>query len=405
MSGNLVSIIGTWVQTVGVGAYIAAETGQARWIGLVAVAGFLPLGLLGPVGGAMADRIDRRRGLILANLAEAALATLLAVLVATGRGSPAAVTAVVFVQGCVSALLFPLAQSLIPDLVPREDLLAASSLGSVQFNMGRVVGPAVAAVVIATFSFSWAFALNAASFFAVIIALLVMRPPVRRSAPDDTSLRERIRAGVVAARADPGCRAAIGMIAVVAVLVSPFIALLPAMADRLSDGGGEATANATAVLTTAQGVGAVLGGLALADLALRFGRRRMLVGNMVATPLALVLYALAPSLTLAAVALAAVGGCYIGVLSGLSTVVQLRAPAEFRGRVLSLYILALGTVYPVAALAQGTLADVVGLPAVTITGALALLAVVFGLTRLRPTVLAALDDLPAEEPTAAPAVA
>lgn len=393
-SASLVSNIGTWLQTVAVGAYVTELTGQFRWTGLVAAAGFLPVGLLGPVGGALADRVDRRKALIAANLAEAGLASLLAVLVATGGASAAVVTLVVFAAGCVSSMLFPMQQALVPDLVPREDLLAATSLGSTQFNLGRVLGPALAAVVIASASFAWAFALNAASFFAVIAALVVLRVPARTSVPDETPLVPRIRAGVRVARDEPGCRAAIGLIALVAVGASPFIALVPATASNLTDGGGEAVARVAGILTTAQGIGAVAGALALAGLAARFGRRRVLVTSLVACPLALVPYAAAPSVPLAAVAMAVVGATYICVLSGMSTVVQLRAPAAYRGRVLSLYFVALGALYPLAALVQGVLADVVGLRQVTIGGAVLLLAALAALAVGRPGVLAALDDPP-----------
>src|SRR5687767_10298541 len=137
------------MQTVAVGALVTERTGQARWTALVAVAAFLPMGLLAPIGGAMADRLDRRRWLITGNVIGAALATVLALLSATGNASPGAVTFVVLLHGCSFALMLPFYQAMIPDLVPREELLAAASLGSAQYNLGRVVGPALAAVVIA----------------------------------------------------------------------------------------------------------------------------------------------------------------------------------------------------------------------------------------------------------------
>jgi MFS family permease len=149
-----VSNVGTWMQTVAVGALVTERTGRASWTALVAVAAFLPIGVLSPVGGALADRLDRRRCLVAGNLVEAGLATVLAALSATGRASPGAVTAVVFANGCVSALVLPFQQALVPDLVEREDVLAASSLGLTTYNMGRVVGPALAGALIAASSFT-----------------------------------------------------------------------------------------------------------------------------------------------------------------------------------------------------------------------------------------------------------
>jgi MFS family permease len=164
------------------------------------------------------------------------------------------------------------------------------------------------------------------------------------------------------------------------------------VADRLVDG-EDALGAATGALTTAQGVGAVLGALAVVPLADRVGLRRVLVVDLVLCPLALCLYGAAPTIVTAVLALTVVGALYIGLLSGLSTVVQLRAPEAYRGRVLSLYMVALGVVYPIGALLQGAVADAVGLPATTAGFALALVVVVVALLVVRPSALAALGPL------------
>ena len=406
-SASLVSNVGTWMQTVAVGALVTAGTGKATWTALVAAAMFLPIGVLAPVGGALADRLDRRRWLAAGNLAQAALATVLVTLSATGRASPGVVTAVVLLGGCAVALMLPFHHAMVRDLVPAEDVLAAASLSSAQYNMGRVLGPAVAGVVIAVGSYTLAFAINAVSFFAVVTALAFIRLERRAPTEEPHGLWSRIQAGARAARSEPGCRSAIGLIAMAAFLAAPFIALIPAKAGLLTHGSARATGAATGALTTAQGVGAVVGALVLASLAARFGRQRVLVFDLVAAPAALCLYAAAPSVPTAVVALALVGALYIGILSGLNTVVQLRAPEGFRARVLSLYLMALGVIYPLGALVQGAIADVIGLPEVTAIAAVAMIAVVVGLGVFRPQVLEALDDGPSEpatvEGSAAPA--
>lgn len=392
-SASAVSNVGTWMQTVAVGALVTEQTGQARWTALVAVAAFLPVGVLAPVGGALADRLDRRRAMIAGNLAEAVLATLLAVLAAQGNASPGVVTLIVFANGCLAALVMPFYQAMIPDLVPRHDVLAATSLGSAQYNLGRVVGPALAAGLVALTSFTWVFAVNAVSFFAVIAALAFIGTATRAAAHDDgLGIVARIVAGARVATAEPGCRAALFFIAAASFLLAPFIALVPAKAHELVGGGAEATASATGLLTTAQGVGAVVGALLVAPLALRYGRRRMAIAYLVATAVLLMAYAAAPNLTLATVALLAVGGAYIGILSGLNTVVQLRAPLEYRGRILSLFFMTLGSLYPIGALAQGAIADRIGLGVTTAAGAALLLVVLGAVASTRPDVLRALDD-------------
>lgn len=393
----LVSNVGSWLQTVAVGVLVTQLTGQARWTGLVAAAAFVPMGLLSPVGGAVADRVDRRRLLLATTMGETVLAGLLALLVATGRATPLGVTLVVLGGGCMTALGFPAYQAILPDLVDRDDLLGASSLSMVQYNLGRVVGPALAGVVLVAGSFTWAFALNAASYGAVLVALMVVRLPPPAASDEPPGLRARIAAGIRGARAEPGCRTAIAVIAVAALLLSPFIALIPAVALNVL-GQGESGAS---LLITAQGVGAVAGALALASLARRFGRRRTLVANLVVLPVLLMGYAVAPTLAVATVALVAVGASYVTLLSGLGTVVQLRAPAPLRARILSLYMVALGTVYPVGAVIQGSLGDRFGLRWVTASTAVAFVALVALAGRARPDLATTFEDPVTEGPPAA----
>ena len=382
----MVSVIGSWMQTVAVGALIVAHTGKATWAVVVAAGGFLPIGLLSPVGGALADRIPRRAALVMGNLLAGAVALAIALLVAAGRDSPELLTLLVTAQGAVSAMVGPFQQAILPDLVPQKEFLAAVSLNSAQFNLGRVIGPALAGVTIASFGYPVAFVANAASFLAVVVALFFIRlasPPGRA---EQTGLLTSLRLGARATRAEPGCRAAIGTIALVGLSASPFIALVPVMAHRLTHAGARGIASATGLLTTAQGIGAVVGALAIAPLAARFGRGRILIGSLAVLPPVLILYGFAPSLAFALPALFVVGLVFISVLSGLSTVVQLRAPAELRGRVLSLYLVALGVSYPIGSLVQGPVADSLGL-AWTTAVAGCLLAIALVLIRvLRPGV-------------------
>jgi MFS family permease len=370
-SAALVSNVGSWMQTIAVGVLVTARTGRSGWTGLVAAAAFLPIGLLSPIGGALADRVDRRRWLVATTVGETAFATALAVAVGLGHAGPGLVTLLVFGGGAMAAVGFPAYQAMLPDLVPQEELLAAVSLSSAQFNLGRVVGPALAGVVIAGAGYAWAFAVNAASFVAVILALLAVRlPPPRPTEP--APLRRRLAEGARATAAEPACRLAVALIAVVAVTASPFIALVPAVAVKLFHSGSRGTA----VLVTAQGVGAVVGALSLAPLAERFGRRRVLVGALFGVCAAMAGYAVAPALALSAAAILLLGAFYIGVLSGLNTTIQLRAPAEMRGRVLGIYMMALGVLYPIGAVVQGWAGDRVGLRVVTLGGAAALALVV-----------------------------
>jgi MFS family permease len=328
------------------------------------------------------------------NLVAGLVALTIALLVSAGRDGPAVLTLLVTAQGCVSALIGPFQQAILPDLVPRSEFLAAASINSAQFNLGRVIGPALAGISVAAFGYPVAFVANAVSFLAVVVALAFIRlaPPPPAPPEGRAGLLSSLRSGFVAARAEPACRAAIMFIAIVALLESPFIALVPAVAHRLSHGGSRGIASATGWLTTAQGVGAVLGALLIAPLAERLGRGRLLVAVLFALTPVLVLYDFAPSLVWAVVLLFLVGLVYIGVLSGLSTVVQLRAPTEFRGRILSLYLVALGVAYPVGSLIQGPIADRLGLPWTTAGAAVIFLIVLVGLRLLRSGLFTALTS-------------
>ncbi len=381
-SASLVSNVGSWMQTVAVGALVISRTGQASWAVLIAAGAFLPIGLLSPLGGALADRVRRKPVIAMGNLAEALVAGAIAFLVAGQHDTPLALLGLVTLQGSVSALIQPFSQAILPDLVPRSEFLAASSLNSAQWNAGRIIGPALAGATVAAFGFAASFVANAVSFLAVVFAVLLVRlsPPPGRPGGVLASLRS----GLSATRSEPSCRAAIITIGVVGFVAAPFIALVPAMALRLSHGGAAAIAAATSELTTAQGLGAVVGALLMAPLAARVGRGPLLGWSLGLLPVALTFYAAAPTRWWGVATLFLVGLLYLGVLSGLSTAVQLYAPQAYRGRVLSFFQVALGVSYPIGALLQGPVADAIGIGWTTACSAIAMALVMVVVVVIRP---------------------
>ena len=147
-SSAFVSNVGSWMQSVALAYVVTHRTHNPLWSGVVAAAAFIPIGVLSPVGGALADRLDRRRWLITTTVAEAFFAAALAVLGATGHAASWALVLVAFFGGVAAAIGFPTYQAMIPDLVPPDDLLGAVSLSSAQYNLGRVIGPALAGLVL-----------------------------------------------------------------------------------------------------------------------------------------------------------------------------------------------------------------------------------------------------------------
>ena len=308
-TGAFISNIGTWMETVGVGILVTKQTGQAGWAGIVAAAGFLPSAFAGLLGGALADRIPRRRLLVTTMSVQMVLAGVLTLLAAFDVANPVDVTIIVFASGCAAAIGFPTYQALLPDLVPTEDLPAAMALGAAQWNLGRVIGPALAGIVIALGGYAWAFGINTLSFLAVIAAIAPMRlppPPPHLG----QSIRESISGGFRFIRHDAGMRAELTYLGLNSLLAAPFIALVPAVALKVFDNGKFGTS----VLVTAQGVGAVLMAVMMGGLAHRVGRRRVVMGALFGLPFALMAYALSPTLGVAAVAIFFVGmgspGCF-----------------------------------------------------------------------------------------------
>lgn len=389
----MVSNVGSWMQTVAVGALVTDITRQPLWTALAYIAGFLPNGVLAPIGGALADRYDRRRAIVAFVLVEAILAASLGLLVrGNGDASPLAVTAVVFLAGCIVAIRLPFQQAMLPDLVPREDIVGAVSLGSAQWNLGRVVGPSLAGIVIVLGSYRTAFFLNAVSYLAVVAAMVAIRIGPHETDEEWRGLVAHIKGGLRTVRHDPGLRAAMWLIAAAASLTAPFMALIPAFAQILTDGDRKELGAATGAMTAAQGVGAVIGALLLATLTDRWGHRRAIGVALVVAPLAVFPYALSPTVPIAVVTVVLVGGSYIAILSGLSGTLQLRSPPAVRGRVMSLYFAILSVVFAVGAGAQGAIANLVGLRATMMAGAACMLAVVGWLRLARPELIAALDD-------------
>jgi MFS family permease len=374
------------METVGVGILLQSTTHRATWSGLALAAGFAPMGLLGPVGGALADRMSRRVLLLTTTSIQTVLAALLAALAAWGQPGPVAVIVILFAAGCATSIGFPSYQAILPDLVPVEDVAGAVALSSAQWNLGRVIGPALAGIVISVGGYASAFLVNTLSFLGVIavIATLKLPPPNRE---EHIPLLRSIRDGMRVAVRDRGLRLVLALIGIASLLAAPFIALVPAVADKVFH---EPTLG-TWLLVTAQGAGAVTMALALGPLHLRFGSRRTLVAVVTGLPLALIFYAIAPSLWVAVLAILIVGFLYVGMLSTCTTIVQLRSPAHARGRVLSLLMAQLGIVYPIGAVAQGALGDTIGLRP-TIAGAGALLGIaVLALGVLSRSSLSGLD--------------
>jgi MFS family permease len=355
--GAFISNVGTWMETIGVGVYVTQSTGRAGWTGTVAALMYLPTLVLGPLAGALADRTDRRRLLSVLTTAQTLLAALLAVLALTGRLSVPTVAVLAFLVGCVNALVAPVYSSLLAELVPHEDLLSALSLSSAQYNLGRIIGPSLAALAMAAGGLAAAFFCNAASFLAVLVSLVLVRLPPRPEHHGQGAIWAEIGTGFRVAREDAGIRTALLLTCLISVLVAPFIALIPVYAINIFHHG----AAGTSLLATAQGVGAIAAAVLTGTLADRWGRRRLVSRMTLTLGLVAAAYWLVPRFWMAVLLVALLGGAYLSTLTGVNATCMSRVSRLLQARVSSLYTMVLGVGYAVGLLGLSWLGDHVGL--------------------------------------------
>jgi predicted MFS family arabinose efflux permease len=377
--GAFIANVGTWVQNIALGVYVTETTGKAGWTGTIAALSYLPAVAFGPVGGALADRWDRRRLIAVLTLVQVLSAAALAVLGLSGRLSLALIAVMVLASGCAGAAAAPAFSALLSDIVDPKDLLSAVSLNSAQFNLARTIGPMVAGAILTVGSVGAAFVVNAILTLAVVAAVLFGPGlPGRVEVPED-SLLGGIAEGLRVARTDPGIRLALPLVAAVAVLIAPFIGLLPAFAIKAFGRG----AAGVSLLATSQGLGALAAAFAANALAMQWGVRRLLSRALIALPPVAVCYWLAPRFGLSLIALALLGGVYLWALNALSTICMGRVSRAIQARMSSLYSVTLSGGYVVGLVAQGWLTDGLGLRAVPTGAAILLLALVLVLRQRR----------------------
>jgi MFS family permease len=376
------------METVALGRYVQERTGEAKWAGLVAAAGFLPTAVVGLLGGALADRVPRQRLIIGASLIQATIAAILTWTVSTGSATPSLIALLALLSGCGGAIGFPAWQTAVPDMVPPAEVPAAIGLSSVQWNLGRVLGPVAAGLVMSIWGITTALVCNVVSFFAVTVAASLVHIPPRVGVRKEKILAT-VADGWRLSRRTPALRVMNAAMWLDYLVAAPFIALIPAVVSKVLHGGRAANS----ALVTAQGVGAVLAGVLLGSVIGRFGLRRTMIGTMAVLAPALVLYGMAPNLVLMLPALAVVGGCYMGSLSTFSTIGQTRAPQEARGRVMAINNATLGVLYPIGAVAQGALGDRFGLRLVTVASGVLLAVGMVAVRVIRPGFTAPLEEV------------
>jgi MFS family permease len=382
--GNVVSNSGNWLFNVTAAVVVYQLSRSALLVGLVSVAQFGPLVLFSPLAGALTDRVDRRRLLLTAQsvstLAASVLAIVMVLVGVDGLPGPWPILATALAMGTGNAFSAPALNALVPALVEDRDLESGVALTSLTFNVGRAFGPASSGVFLATVGAEAAFVANAVSFLALIAALLVITP--RPRAPRTGGDRS-MRAGFRYVRGDRTTLLLLVGVGATGFAVDPMITLAPPLAEAL--GGGDTL---VAMLVTAFGVAAVPSALVSGRLQRAAGSLRVAGAGALVSASGLSVAAVAPTPPLAILGFAITGVGFVLAVTGFTTTLQRRVPDELRGRVMALWSVSYLGNRPIAAMIDGTAADLVGprwamAVAITVAGSGALLAA--RLVRREPT--------------------
>ncbi len=363
-SGQLVSLIGTWMQSVAQSWLVYRLTGSATLLGVVGFASQVPTFLLAPAGGVLADRWPRRRILVATQSVSALLALGLAALTLSGRITVPALLVFAGLLGVVNAIDIPARQAFVVEMVGREDLINAIALNSTAFNGARVVGPAAAGLLVAAIGEGWCFLVNSASFLAVIGSLLRMRLAPAPTRPPHAPWLESLVEGFRYVAAARPVRALLLLLGLVSFTGMPYVVLMPIFADRILGGGP----SGLGILMGATGIGALGGAMALAarERVSGLGRRVALAAG--GFGLALIGFSAARAFWLSAALLVPVGFFLMSQMAASNTLIQAMVPDAFRGRVMALYAMMFMGMAPFGALVSGAAADRFGAPLVVAAG-------------------------------------
>jgi MFS family permease len=368
-SGSVASNIGTWMQNVVLSAYAYELTGSAAFVGIMIFANLGPQFLFALPGGALADSLDRRHVITAASIAQGLLCFGLAVLTLNDQPPRGVLLALVFAIGTAAALQQPSFTSLLPTLVPRDEIRGAVSLAAANVNLSRVIGPAIGGVLFATVGVSWVFVLNGATFVFLVLGVLAVRPVARMASTEQLSPLRRLVSGFSIVWHEPVIRRAILCIAFFSLFGLAFVTQYPVIAAE--NFGVDADTALYGFLYATFAAGSLVGALAVGFL-FRGGSlaRVVRVGLAVFAVLVLVLGLVRSPIAAFPVSFAT-GMLYFIVITGMSTVVQHRVDDRVRGRVASIWMMSLAGTVPIGGLFAGWLVEATNPTVICLIGALA----------------------------------
>jgi MFS family permease len=357
-AGQLVSLIGTWTQSVGQTWLVYRLTGSALLLGTVTFCQQAPVFLFATVGGSVADRLPRRSVLVATQSAAMTLALVLATLTLSGVVKVGHVLVLASLLGVVNAFDIPTRQSFVVEMVGRDDRMNAIALNSSMVNGARIIGPAIAGFAVQAFGEGWCFLMNGVSFTAVIAGLLAMRdlpPSLGRGGPAESALK-RIEEGFRFVAGARHVRELLILFGIAALAGMPYSTLMPLFASNVLHG----DARTLGFLMGSAGVGALMGTLGLAARQRLRGTDRLVSAACGVFGTMLVLFALSKTLWLSMVLLVPMGCAMMIQMSATNTLVQTMTPDALRGRVMAIWAMIFMGFAPFGALLAGWLATVIG---------------------------------------------
>jgi len=364
LSGQIVSLTGTWMQSLALGWLVLELTDSPFYVGLTAAMGSLGVLLFSLYAGVVADRVNKRRAVILTQSLQMVQAFALAGLVWSGGATVGSVIALAAALGIIAAFDIPLRQSFIVDLVGKDDLMNAIALNTSVFNLSRVLGPVVAGLLIGPLGVATCFLLNGVSYLAVLAGLLAMRPAPFVVAVQRTSTWRGLLEIVGFIHRDRLVRTLIGLTAVLSIFGFQLVTLMPVFARDVLRAG----AAGYGFLMASLGVGAMSGALAVAVFGRRIRKGPTMIAGGTAFGVLVALFGLSPALSLSLV-LGALTGCAMIVNNALTnTMIQTAVPDALRGRVMGIYSFVFVGMAPLGGLQAGWVAEHLGAPAAVSIG-------------------------------------
>ena len=379
-AGQLISLVGTWMQNVAEAWLIYRLTGSSLKLGAVAFCSQIPIFLLSPIGGAVVDRRNRRRVIIVTQTLSMILAFILALITLLGVVKWWHVFILAALLGFVNAFDIPARQAFIVEMVGREDLMNAIALNSSMFNGARVLGPSIAGILVASIGEGWCFFANAVSYIAVLAGLFLMHVPPRTPHPRETSAVEDIKEGFLWVFETKPIFALLLLVGIVSLVGMPYAVLMPIFADQILHSG----ARGLGILMGFSGAGALIGALTLAAKSSLRGLGAWVPSASALFGVFLIIFSYSRIFWLSSILLIPIGMSIMVQMASTNTLIQSMVPDRLRGRIMSAYSMMMMGMAPLGALLAGALSEHMGAPfTVAIGGACSILGAIWFSTQLK----------------------